>query len=81
MEAKLKAEKQMIEYIIWGIPPGGDMEVVLIDINFGKPITDRKHAEGLVRALEQDYKCTKVRIHEFDPGATPNFTSKTLLNI
>ena len=81
MDTELKTGAGMIEYIIWGVPPGGDMEVVLIDINFGKPITDRKHAEGLVRALEQDYKCTKVRIHEFDPGAAPNFTSKTLINI
>jgi len=57
------------------------MEVLLMDANFGKPILDRKHAEGLVRALEQDHGCTAVRIQEFNPMDQPNFASKKLLNI
>ena len=54
------------EYIIWGIPPDQNSEVVLMTKFKDKTITDKKTADKLVKLITNKYGATKVRVQEID---------------
>lgn len=59
------------EYVVWGVPPGGKDETLLIATPGGKPITDKAQAEKYKQfALKKG--ATKVRIQTID-GTPPDF--------
>jgi hypothetical protein len=64
----------MIEYIIWGVPPGGEMEDLLCT-----EARTREEAEWIAETLRHSHGCTGVRIQEFDPSVPPDFGN--VLNI
>lgn len=61
------------EYVIWGIPPNGNEEVLLLTKTNNGNITKRSDAEFYVGILESS-NCTDVRIQEIDFSTDPDFT-------
>lgn len=54
----------MIEYVIWGIPPGQSDETLLVSESAG--ITTLAKAEQVAEMLRQKYGATAVRIQAVD---------------
>jgi len=51
------------EYIIWGIPPQGDMETLLVSEQAG--IASREQADRVAATLTDVHGCRAVRVQEF----------------
>ncbi len=54
------------EYVIWGVPPDQDDEVLLLSSVQGEKIIDMVVAKRLAALLETKYKATKTRIQKID---------------
>lgn len=61
----MKGKQNKMEYVIWGIPPKGTEEALLVVKFQGKNITDKSVAEKLIKKLES-WGASKVRIQEID---------------
>jgi hypothetical protein len=58
-------ETIMREYVVWGVPPGGDAETVLY--TRAATLAD---ARRVADALEARHGCTRTRIQTLDMSAT-----------
>lgn len=56
----------MVEFIIWGKPPGAEHEALLVSEAAG--IKCQEHAEQVVRKLQEQHGCREVRIQKFELG-------------
>lgn len=54
----------MREYVVWGVPPGGDAETVLY--TRAATLAD---ARRVAAVLEAEHGCTRTRIQTLDMGA------------
>ncbi|MCA3573114.1 MAG: hypothetical protein IOC86_04305 [Aestuariivirga sp.] len=54
-----------MEYVLWGIPPGGKHEELLVSEAAG--IRDAAHAERIKATLTADHGCTRVRVQALAP--------------
>lgn len=62
----------MIEYAIWGKPPGAEDETLLCAMPNGAPITSYDRASCIKDELESVHGCTACRIQTLD-GTAPDF--------
>jgi hypothetical protein len=53
------------QFIIWGIPPQGDMETLLVSEHAG--LNTRADAERAAALLTDKHGCSSVRIHRIEP--------------
>lgn len=67
-------EIQIMEYVIWGIPPGQADETILLAEPNGTPITSIEAARQYLKQLEAKHGCSKCRIQTLD-GTLPNFAA------
>lgn len=69
----------MINYVIWGKPPGNEAETILIEKFDGKYVQCVNDARKLQKILETKYKCTQTRIQEVNTMLEFNFFSPQML--
>lgn len=63
------------EYVIWGIPPNGKEEVLLMAKFEGKHITDKNVADRLGNILKTTHNCKNIRIQTIDFNTNIDFAS------
>jgi hypothetical protein len=53
------------QYVIWGVPPHGDMETLLVSESAG--IMTIAHARKVCDTLTAAHGCTALRIYKLEP--------------
>lgn len=64
----------MNEYVVWGVPPDGDGDE--------RPLYTRaetmEQARRVMRVLEEQHGCTRLRVQVLNPAEPPDFVRAVL---